>query len=168
MASSWQHHLTLDLILSVLHQTLFHPFIAFLLPLSLRALATPYRHPSFLLTSAYFLLLSLYHILFLVSTRFASNGPAREVDYDEGGEVVVITGGGSGLGECMAEIFGFRGVSVAVIDKRLGQWKGGNTEGGARGYECDVGDREEVERVWRRIAEDVSRLYFFLSSFATT
>lgn len=84
------------------------------------------------------------------------------MDYVEGGEVVVITGGGSGLGECMAEIFGFRGVSVAVIDKRLGQWKGGNTEGGVRGYECDVGDREEVERVWRRISEDVSRLNLFL------
>lgn len=82
--------------------------------------------------------------------------------------MVVITGGGSGLGECMAEIFGFRGISVAVIDKRLGQWKGGNTEGGVRGYECDVGDREEVGMVWRRIAEDVSRLKFFPSSFATT
>lgn len=73
----------------------------------------------------------------------------------------MITGGGSGLGECVAEIFGFRGVSVAVIDKKLGQWNGGNTEGGVRGYECDVGDREEVERVWRRIVEDVSVLYFF-------
>lgn len=83
------------------------------------------------------------------------------MDHDEGSEVVVITGGGSGLGECLAEIFGFRGVSVAVIDKRLGQWKEGNTEEGVRGYECDVGDREEVERVWRRIAEDVSRLIFF-------
>lgn len=80
--------------------------------------------------------------------------------------MVVITGGGSGLGECMAEIFGFRGASVAVIDVRLGQWKGENTEGGVRGYECDVGDREEVERVWRMIEEDVSELYF--SSFATT
>lgn len=157
-SSSWQHHITLDLLLSVLHQTIFHPFIAFLLPLSLRALATPYSHPSFQLTSTYFLLLSLYHILFLVSTRFASNGPAREVDYDEGDEVVVITGGGSGLGECIAEIFGFRGVSVAVIDKRLGQWKEGNTatEGGVRAYECDVGDRKEVEKVWMRIEEDVS------------
>lgn len=73
----------------------------------------------------------------------------------------MITGGGSGLGECVAEIFGFRGVSVAVIDKRLGQWKGGNMEGGVRGYECDVGDRDEVERVWRRIVEDVSLLIFF-------
>lgn len=76
----------------------------------------------------------------------------------------MITGGGSGLGECVAEIFGFRGVSVAVIDKRLGQWKGDNMEGGVRGYECDVGDREAVERVWRRIVEDVSVLIiiFFL------
>lgn len=78
----------------------------------------------------------------------------------------MITGGGSGLGECVAEIFGFRGVSVAVIDKRLGQWKGDNMEGGVRGYECDVGDREAVERVWRRIVDDVSVLIFF--SFATS
>lgn len=83
------------------------------------------------------------------------------MDYDEGEEVVLITGGGSGLGECVAEIFEFRGVSVAVIDKALGQWNGGNTEGGVRGYECDVGDREEVERVWRRIVDDVSVLTFF-------
>lgn len=74
----------------------------------------------------------------------------------------MITGGGSGLGECVAEIFGFRGVSVAVMDKGLGRWKGENTEGGVRGYECDVGDREEVEMVWRRIVEDVC-VVFFLS-----
>ena len=89
--------------------------------------------------------------------------------------MVVITGGGSGLGECIAEIFGFRGVSVAVIDKRLGQWKPeGNTaatEGGVRGYECDVGDRNEVEKVWMRIAEDVSTRtikFYSLSSILAT
>lgn len=68
----------------------------------------------------------------------------------------------------MAEIFGFRGVSVAVIDKRLGQLEGWDTEGGVRGYECDIGDRKEVERVWRSIEEDVSRHNLSLSSFATT
>ena len=76
-------------------------------------------------------------------------------------EVVVITGGGSGLGECLAEIYGFRGVSVAVLDKRLGQWD--REEGAVRGYRCDVGNREDAERAWQRIVEDVSCLFFFMA-----
>lgn len=83
--------------------------------------------------------------------RRVANGPPRKVDLAK--EVIVITGGASGLGLLIAEVYGMRGASVAVLDVR-----GMGEEGGERGiefYQCDVGDREQVEKVARRIEDDV-------------
>ena len=97
-----------------------------------------------------------------MNARIAYGAP-REVDWAD--EVVVVTGGGGGLGGCLAEVFALRGVGVAVLDVGVGVWPGG--EGVARGradgeeregvryYRCDVGDYEQVERVWGRVVKDV-------------
>lgn len=83
-------------------------------------------------------------------------GRAREVDWEE--EVVVVTGGARGLGGCVAEVLGMRGVGVAVMDLDVGGGRG--EEGGSvRYYQCDVGDREEVERVWGEVVRDVGRAW---------
>ena len=67
-------------------------------------------------------------------------------------EVVVITGGTSGLGRLVAEVFGRRGVSVAVLDVKAPE---GEEEEGWRWYECDVGRKGEVERVKGAVERDV-------------
>lgn len=72
-------------------------------------------------------------------------------------EVVVITGGGRGLGECVAGIYGIKGTAVAVLD--LEAEKGDGEMEGVRMYQCDVGNRAEVESVWARVVADV-RLSF--------
>ena len=170
----WHAHLTLDLILYVLSRSVFHPFICFLVPLCLRAQLTPYSHPAFLYTTAWACVVSVWWLLAIVNHRVAYGRP-REVrfgnegrgedeeedDENSGEEVVLITGGCNGLGRLLAEIFGLRGIGVAVLDIR--EPEGGKEkveeEEGWRWYECDVGDWEQVERVKREVERDVC-IYF--------
>lgn len=147
--SPWYMHLTLDLLLHVGSYTIFHPFVASMLPLSLRALAAPLHSTSFILTSAYAVLVTLVYLLSSVNQRWAY-GPPRKVKLLD--EVVVVTGGVGGLGRCIAEIYAMKGVGVAVMD--VGVKEDGEREG-VRWYKCDVGDRSLVEKTWKRIQNDV-------------
>jgi len=86
----------------------------------------------------------------VISHRIAY-GLHREVDLSE--EVIVITGGTSGLGLLIAEVYGMRGATVAVLDTKPLE----NTE--ARGityYQCDVSDKSQIARVAAEIERDVS------------
>lgn len=144
----WHSHLTLDLLLHVLSVTIFHPFLAALIPLCLRAIATPYNSLSFILTAAFAICVSLYRVLDDVNKRIAYGAP-REINWED--EVVVITGGGGGLGGCLAEIFALRGVEVAVLDIA----EDGEEKEGMSPYRCDIGNYEELERVWRHLVEEL-------------
>ncbi|KAI9856763.1 MAG: hypothetical protein M1813_008800 [Trichoglossum hirsutum] len=145
----WHNPLTIDLLHKVLNTTFLHPFVAWIIPLCLRAQATPYKHPAMLLTIFWATLLTLLHFLSVLNRRIAYGKP-REVDLSD--EVIVVTGGASGLGLLIAEVYGLRGASVAVLDVRELE------VGEARGvefYKCDVGDREQVESVAKEIEEDL-------------
>lgn len=158
---AWHGHLTIDTLLSVLQRTLFHPWFAWVAVLSLRAQATPYTDTSFILTTAYATLLTILAVLRVVSDRIAYGLP-RPVDLSE--EVVVVTGGASGLGLLIARIYGLRGVSVAVLDiKEVGEIEEGWEEGsGVEYYRCDIGNRREAEWVMGKIREDVRSFFYFL------
>ncbi|PYH82175.1 NAD(P)-binding protein [Aspergillus uvarum CBS 121591] len=144
-----QQAITLDLLLTVLSRTLFHPFIAWILVLCLRAQATPYTAPAFLVATGYAGLLSLLNIVRSGNDRFAYGEP-RRVDLSE--EVVVVTGGASGLGLLIARIYGLRGVSVAVLDvKREEEVEGLEEMEGVEYFRCDVGDRGALEETARRV-----------------
>ncbi|KAI9370199.1 hypothetical protein BJX61DRAFT_106707 [Aspergillus egyptiacus] len=151
----WHAHLTFDLIVKVLSRSILHPFIAWIIVLCLRAQATPYSHPVFITASAYATFLTLLDIAFMISDRIAF-GADRHVDLSE--EVIVITGGASGLGRLIAQIYGLRGVSVAVLDvagEEDVRTKGWEEVGGVEYYQCDIGVREQVERAAERIREDL-------------
>jgi hypothetical protein len=152
-SKAWQRHITIDLLSHVLRNSLFHPFVAWLIPLCQRALGAPYESFEFRATCAYASVISLLWILSYINVRVAY-GPPREVNWDE--EVVVITGGASGLGKILAQTYGMRGASVAVLDV---QKPGKESEGlaGVEFYECDVGDAEAVLGIKGRIEEDVCR-----------
>ena len=145
----WHSHLTLDLLLHVLSVTIFHPFLAALIPLCLRAIATPYNSPSFILSAAFAICVSLYRVLDEVNKTIAY-GATREINWED--EVVVITGGVGGLGGCLAEIFALRGVEVGVLDIAVRDEDGVETEGMSP-YRCDIGNYEELERVWGHLVE---------------
>lgn len=156
---TWYHHLTLDTLLLVLCRTILHPWFAWMTVLSLRAQATPYTDLPFILTTAYATLLTLLAIASAINHRIAY-GNARPVDLSE--EVVVVTGGGSGLGLLIARIYGLRGVSVAVLDvKEIGEVEGWEEGSGVEYYQCDIGSRRSVEWAMGRIRKDVC----FLSTF---
>ncbi|EEH50770.1 uncharacterized protein PADG_06849 [Paracoccidioides brasiliensis Pb18] len=154
----WTQALTLDLIIRVLHKTILHPFLAWLIPLCLRAQATPYSHPSFVATTAYASILSFLLLLNILNKRIAYGLP-RKVSLED--EVVLVAGGASGLGLLIAEIYGMRGVAVAVLDVRDvgGVGMGGVEEWeevhSVRYYRCDVGDWGEVERVKRMVEKEL-------------
>lgn len=147
------NRITLDVLLHVLRKTLFHPFIAWLIPLCLRAQATPISHPSFFITTAYAVCLSLFFILSVFNKRLAYGIP-RNVRLGE--EVVVVAGGGSGLGRVIAEMYAMRGVSVAVLDIKDAA---ADKESSAEYYTCDLGNRERVVEAYKKIQDEVH--YFF-------
>ena len=153
-AQPWHSQLTLDLLVHVVARTLFHPFLAALIPLCLRALATPYESPSFVFTCAFATLVSLNRILQVYNGRLAYGVP-REIDWEN--EIAVITGGAGGLGGCLAEIFALRGIGVAVLDVAIDGMglEGDNEKEGVKYYHCDVGDNDQIEDVWKKIVQEL-------------
>ncbi|KAH8422832.1 uncharacterized protein LDX57_000587 [Aspergillus melleus] len=147
---------TLDLVLRVLNRTLLHPWVAWVLVLCLRAQVTPYSDPAFLIATGYATILTVLAALRFLNRRVAYGGP-RSVDPSH--EVVIVTGGASGLGLLIARVYGLRGASVAVLDvKDEEELKGCLGEcPGVDYYRCDIGVREEVERVARRIEKEIGR-----------
>jgi len=70
---------------------------------------------------------------------------------------VVVVGGKGGLGGCIAEVYGMKGVRTVVLDVAVSKDEEGKDEegGGVRYYRCDVGDRQQVEEVWARVKTNV-------------
>ena len=111
----WHAYLTIDLVARVLANSVFHPFIAWLIPLCLRALSYPADHPWVRNSMIYAAAVAVLALLQLLDERLAW-GSRRPIEWDD--EVVVITGGSGGLGRIMAEMFSIKGVSVALLDVR--------------------------------------------------
>jgi hypothetical protein len=107
----WHAYMTIDLLALVLARSIFHPYIAWLIPLCLRSLSYSYSHPHFKYACIYATCVTVFALICRLDKRLAW-GPARKLNWDE--EVVVITGGAGGLGKVLAETYGMRGVSVAV------------------------------------------------------
>lgn len=146
---SWFGPLSIDLILKVLYITFFHPFIAWLVPLCFRAEAMNWDAPPMRISIVYACFISLCWILAAINRRIAFGQP-RDVDLSD--EVIVITGGASGLGLLIAEVYGMRGASVAVLDVKEME------NGEARGvtyYKCDVTDKAAVARVAAEIEREL-------------
>ena len=131
---SWHSYLTIDLFAHVLGRSIFHPYIAWLIPLCLRAITTPYDAPEFIAACVWASLVTVWAILGVFNHRLAYGVP-RDVDRNE--EVVVITGGANGLGKIIAETYGMRGASVAVLDLRKPD-KESEGLAGVHYYSCDV------------------------------
>lgn len=147
---SWAKPLSIDLFLKVLNVTFLHPFVAWMIPLCMRAQAMPWSHTAIQIAIGYASFLTAMYFLGVLNKQIAYT-KARKVDFSE--EVIVITGGASGLGLLIAEVYGMRGATVAVLDVK-------DLESGeARGvsvYKCDVGDKDQVAKVAVEIERDVS------------
>jgi NAD(P)-dependent dehydrogenase (short-subunit alcohol dehydrogenase family) len=94
-------------------------------------------------------IITLIWIAAAINSRVAYGLP-REVDLSE--EVIVITGGASGLGLLIAEVYGMRGATVAVLD--VNDMENGEARG-VSFYKCDVKDKAQVARVAAEIEREV-------------
>ena len=125
-----------------------------MLPLSLRAMAAPYSSTSFIATFTYASIVNVIFLLGVLSAKYAYGKP-REMDLEE--EVVVIVGGKGGLGGCIAEVYGMKGVRTVVLDVAVNKDEEEKDEeaGGVSYYRCDVGNRQQVEEMWARLKSNV-------------
>lgn len=146
---SWFSPLSIDLFLKVLNITLFHPFIAWLIPLCLRARHMHYDATPMQVTIGWAALVTLLWLLNKFSHKIAY-GMHREVDLSE--EVIVITGGASGLGLLVAEVYGMRGATVAVLDKAELE---STDVRGITYYKCDITDKAQIAAVRKEIERDL-------------
>lgn len=147
---SWAKPLSIDLFLKVLNVTFLHPFVAWMLPLCMRAQAMSWQHPAMQIVIGYASCITTLFFLNVLSRQIAYSKP-RTVDFSE--EVIVITGGASGLGLLIAEVYGMRGATVAVLDVK--ELESGEARGVSM-YKCDVGDKEQVAKAAIEIERDVS------------
>ena len=110
----------------------------------------PYSDHAFIYTVAYAIFISILRLLSPINQRIAF-GPPRDVDLNE--EVIVITGGASGLGRCVAEIYALKSASVVVLDIKDVQHA--DIVEGVDYYFCDVGDKDSVKKTWAKIELEV-------------
>ncbi|PHH85253.1 hypothetical protein CDD83_696 [Cordyceps sp. RAO-2017] len=147
---SWFAPLSVDLLLRVLNVTLLHPFVCWMIPLCFRAQTVKWEATRMLVSIAWASLVTLAWLANRVNQRLAHGRP-RLVDLGE--EVIVITGGASGLGMLVAEVYGMRGATVAVLDVKDME------NGEARGvtyYKCDVSDKAQVVKAAADIERDLT------------
>ncbi|KAF4123692.1 Short-chain dehydrogenase [Geosmithia morbida] len=150
MSDSWLAPLSVDLVLKVLYVTLLHPFVCFMIPLCLRARAVEWDAPWMIASFAWATVVTMGWAAASVNRRLAYGRP-REIDLSE--EVIVITGGAGGMGLLLAEVYGMRGATVAVLDVNDME----NCEArGVTHYRCDVGDKDQVAEAAREIEKEVS------------
>lgn len=152
--------LTIDTIVSILSKSLLNPFIAWILVLCLRAQVTPSTDPAWILTVTYAIALTILFVARIINQRVADGVP-RTVDFEN--EVVVITGGASGLGLLIAQMYGMRGASVAVLDiKDVPENERDEVFGeGVLYISCDVAERAALEGAKRMILQEVCLLFAF-------
>lgn len=113
-----------------------------------------HRQPLAHYTLYYTALLAVVEMGVWLDHRVAYGRP-RKVDWEK--EVVVITGGGSGLGRVVAEMLARRGVKVAVLDvKEPDEEAKDAMESEDLIWEvCDVSRAEDVRTAARRIQDKV-------------
>ncbi|OHE99160.1 short-chain dehydrogenase [Colletotrichum orchidophilum] len=148
-SDSWFAPLSLDLLVKVFKITFFHPFVSWIIPLCFRAQALRWDAPPMLVSIAWACFITVCWIAQAINLRIAYGLP-REVDLTE--EVIVITGGASGLGLLIAEVYGMRGATVAVLD--INDMENGEARG-VTFYKCDVTDKAQVARVAAQIERDL-------------
>lgn len=165
-ALPWYNFLSIDLLLLVAKTTLLHPILCWLYPLALRAQAFHWHMRPLQYGIVYAIIIDFFWFLGRLNTlgrngafsrrtkpQHAANGEDVGEDVDE---VVVVTGGSSGLGQIVAEIFALKGISVAVLDIKKPCMEGNYA---LTYYECDVSDITAVKRVASQITQDVPILF---------
>lgn len=147
---AWYGPVSIDMLLKVLNITILHPFVAWIIPLCFRAEHHAWDTKPMQVSIAWACFVTFLWAFDVFSHKIAY-GMHREVDLGE--EVIVITGGASGLGLLIAEVYGMRGATVAVLD--IADNLENPEARGVTYYKCDVGDKAQVQKVAAEIERDL-------------
>ncbi|THV08287.1 retinal short-chain dehydrogenase/reductase [Dendrothele bispora CBS 962.96] len=146
-------NLDLDLVVKVLTHTLFGPFFIFFTPVFFFFQGSKLTDPLVVYPSVWFVVVSVFWSIKWCSRLYRNQGnfflaPPR---FDWGEQIVVITGGSSGVGELLANTLAVRNVTVAVLDIKPIVTENYNITY----YKCDVSKWEEVEAVAKKIQKEL-------------
>ncbi|OBZ76728.1 Short-chain dehydrogenase/reductase family 16C member 6 [Grifola frondosa] len=142
-----------DLVVKVLAHTALSPFFTFFIPVFYYFQGVRWSDPVFALSAGYCVAISAFWFLKWYSRLYRNQGsllfgPPR---LDWGEQIVVVTGGSSGIGELIANTLAVRNVNVVVLDIKPIVTQNYNITY----YKCDVSNWDEVEAVSRRIVEEL-------------
>jgi len=145
--------LDVDLVVKVFAHTAFSPFFTFFIPVFYYFQGARWPDPIIVVTSFLCVGVSAFWFLKWCSRLYRNQGnllfgPPR---LDWGEQIVVITGGSSGIGELIANTLAVRNVAVVVLDIKPIVTENYNITY----YKCDVSKWEEVEAVSKKITEEL-------------
>jgi len=145
--------LDVDLVVKVLAHTAFSPFFVFLIPVFYIFQGAKLTDPIIVSTCIYYAVISLFWFIKWYSQLYRNQGsiffgPGR---FDWGEQIVVITGGASGIGELLANTLAVRNINVVVLDTKPIVTENYNIAY----YKCDVSKWEEVEAVAEKIVKEI-------------
>ncbi|QRV76747.1 short chain dehydrogenase [Ceratobasidium sp. AG-Ba] len=145
--------LDLDLVIKVINHTLLSPFFAFFVPITYKAQGLPWDSPIIQWSLVYVAAVTAFWSLKFASRLWRNGGswlysPER-IDWGE--QIVMITGGSSGVGALLANTLAVRNVNVIVLDLNPIVTENYNITY----YKCDVSKWEEVEAVAKQVVDEI-------------
>ncbi|OSX59487.1 hypothetical protein POSPLADRAFT_1059677 [Postia placenta MAD-698-R-SB12] len=144
-----------DLVVKVVMHTMLSPFFTFFIPVFYYFQGYSMYHPVVFVTSAYVAAVSGFWFLKWYSRLYRNQGSLlyapRALDWGE--QIVLVTGGASGIGELIANTCAVRNVTVVVLDVNPVVTENYNISY----YKCDVSKWEEVEEMSKRIIDEIGQ-----------
>jgi short-subunit dehydrogenase len=147
--------LDIDLFVKVFSHTAFSPFFVMLIPTFYVFQGAKFTDTIVLVSAAYYVFVSSFWAIKWISRLYSNQGNLLYAPrpFEWGEQIVVITGGSSGVGELLANTLAVKSVTVVVLDIKPIQTQNYNIAY----YKCDVSKWEEVEAVSKKIIEEIGQ-----------
>jgi short-subunit dehydrogenase len=146
-------NLDIDLLVKVLANTALSPFFVFFIPVFYFFQGAKLSDPIIVLSAIYYVVISIFWLIRWGSKLYRNQGSLffapKALDWSE--QIVVLTGGASGIGELLANTLAVKNVTVVVLDVKPIETENYNIVY----YKCDVSKWEEVQAVSKKVLEEV-------------
>ncbi|KAJ7639064.1 retinal short-chain dehydrogenase/reductase [Roridomyces roridus] len=147
--------LDIDLFVKVFAQTGFSPFFIMLIPTFYIFQGAKITDSIVVYSAAYLVVVCAFWSIKWISRLYSNQGNLfySPQPFEWGDQIVVITGGSSGVGELLANTLAVKSVTVVVLDVKPIRSENYNISY----YKCDVSKWEEVEAVSKQIIEEIGQ-----------